>query len=64
MLESKRVGNRFTYKMDCSGSPPSSVDGTFGSNAYDGQMRIVMKGTPDAMDLKFRGRRVGDCTAK
>jgi len=66
MLESKRTGNRFTYKMDCSGSHPATVDGaiTFGSNAYDGQMRMVMKGTTDAMDMKFSGRRVGDCTAK
>jgi hypothetical protein len=66
MLESKRTGNRFTYKMDCSGSHPSTVDGaiTLGSNAYDGKMHIVMKGSNDAMDMSFIGRRVGDCTAK
>ena len=66
MLESRRTGNRFIYKMECSGSPSSTVDGamTFGSNAYDGQMHIVMKGTNDTMDMKFSGKRVGDCTAK
>lgn len=66
LVESKRVGNRFIYKMDCSGSHPSTVDGaiTFGGNTYDGQMHMVMKGTSDAMDMKFSGKRVGDCTAK
>lgn len=66
LLESKRAGNRFTYKMDCSGTHPSTVDGaiTFGSNAYDGSMHMVMKATGDAMDMKFSGKRVGDCTAK
>lgn len=66
MLESKRAGNTFTYKMDCSGSHPSTVDGriTFGSNAYDGKMHMVMKGSNDAMDMTFTGKRVGDCTAK
>ncbi|HEV2685027.1 MAG TPA: DUF3617 family protein [Actinomycetota bacterium] len=65
MLESGRTGNKFTYKMDCSGSHPSTVDGaiTFGSNAYDGKMHMVMKGTNDAMDMSFTGKRVGDCTA-
>ena len=66
MLESRRTGNTFTYKMDCSGSHPSIVDGaiTFGGNAYDGKMHLVMKGTNDAMDMTFNGKRVGDCTAK
>ena len=66
MLDSKRTGNTFTYKMECSGSHPSTVDGaiTFGSNVYDGKMHMVMKGTNDAMDMTFSGKRVGDCTAK
>jgi len=66
MLDSKRVGNKFTYKMDCSGNHPSIVDGaiTFGNNAYDGRMHMVMKQGNDAMDMAFSGKRVGDCTAK
>ena len=65
MLESKRVGNKFTYKMDCTGSNPTTVDGaiTFGNNVYDGQMRMTMKQTKDTMDMTFTGKRVGDCAA-
>lgn len=65
MLESKRVGNKFTYKMDCVGNDPTTIDGaiTFGTNAYDGQMRMTRKQTKDAMDMTFTGKRVGDCAA-
>ena len=66
MLDGKRVGNKFTYKMDCSGNHPAIVDGaiTFASDAYDGRMRMAMKQTNDAMDMTFSGKRVGECTAK
>ena len=65
MIESKRVGNRFTYKMDCSGNYSAIVDGaiTFGNNAYEGQMRMAMKTTNDTMVMTFTGKRVGDCAA-
>src|SRR6266446_3538261 len=55
MIESKRVGNKFTYKMDCSGNYAAIVDGaiTFGDNAYDGRMHMAMKQTSDAMDMTF-----------
>jgi len=65
MVDSKRVGNKFTYKMDCAGDDPTTVDGTinFGNNVYDGQMRMTMKKTRDTMDLTLTGKRVGDCVA-
>jgi hypothetical protein len=65
MVDSKRVGNKFTYRMDCAGNDPTTVDGaiTFGNNAYDGQMRMTMKKTKDTMDMTFTGKRVGDCVA-
>jgi len=65
MIESKRAGSTFSYKMDCSGSHPSTVNGTitFGNNVYDGKMHMVTKGSNDAMDITFSGKRVGDCTA-
>jgi hypothetical protein len=65
MLDSKRTGNTVTYKMECAGSHPSTVEGTmtFASNAYDGKMHMVMKGSNDAMNMTFSGKRVGDCTA-
>ena len=66
MVGSKRTGNVFTYAMECSGTHASTVNGTitFGNTAYDGRMHLVMKGSNDAMDMTFSGRRVGDCTAK
>jgi len=65
MVESKRVGNKFTYKMECAGNDPTTIDGaiTFGNNVYDGQMRMTMKKTRDTMDMTLSGKRVGDCVA-
>ena len=65
MVDSKRVGNKFTYKMECVGNDPTTIDGaiTFGNNVYDGQMRMTMKKTRDTMDLTLTGKRVGDCVA-
>ena len=65
MVESKRVGNKFTYKMDCAGKDAATVDGaiTFGNNAYDGQMRMTMKQSSEAMNITFTGKRIGDCAA-
>jgi hypothetical protein len=65
VVDSKRAGNRFTYRMECTGNEPSTIDGdvTFGNNAYDGQMRMTMTKTNDTMNMKLSGKRVGDCTA-
>jgi uncharacterized protein DUF3617 len=65
MVDSKRVGNKFSYRMECTGDHAGTIEGaiSFGNNAYDGQMRMTMKGSSDAMTTTFSGRRVGDCTA-
>ena len=65
MVDSKRTGNKFAYKMECAGREPSIIVGelTFGANAYDGQMRMTMTKTNDTMNMAVSGRRVGDCTA-
>ena len=65
MVDSKRVGNKFTYKMECAGDDPTTIEGaiTFGNNVYDGQMRMTMKKTKDTMDMTLAGKRVGDCVA-
>ena len=65
VTDSKRVGNRLTYRMECTGSEPATIVGdlTFGNNAYDGQMRMTMTKTNDTMNMALSGRRVGDCTA-
>jgi hypothetical protein len=65
VVDSKRTGNRLTYKMECTGNEPSTIVGdlTFGNNAYDGQMRMTMTKTNDTMNMALSGRRIGDCTA-
>lgn len=65
MVDSKRSGSKFTYKMECTGNDPMTMIGemTFGNNTYDGQMRMTMTKTNDTMNMAVSGRRVGDCTA-
>jgi Protein of unknown function (DUF3617) len=65
VVDSKRVGSKFTYKMECTGNEPMTMVGemTFGNNAYDGQMRMTMTKTNDTMNMAVSGKRVGDCTA-
>jgi hypothetical protein len=66
MVDSKRAGNKFSYRMECSSPEPSVIVGelTFGNDAYDGQMRMTMTRTNDTMNMALSGRRVGDCTAR
>jgi len=65
VVDSKRTGNRVTYRMECAGSEPSVIVGdlTFGNNTYEGQMRMTLTKTNDTMNMALSGRRVGDCTA-
>ena len=65
MVDSKRTGSKFTYKMECTGKEPMTMVGemNFGTNAYDGQMRMTMTRTNDTMNMSVSGKRVGDCTA-
>jgi hypothetical protein len=65
MVDSKRTGSKFTYKMECTGKEPMTMVGemNFATNAYDGQMRMMMTKTNDTMNMAVSGKRVGDCTA-
>ena len=65
MLESKRTGNKYTYKMECGGSEPSTAEGevTFAAGAYQGKVKVVMAKMPQPMQMNFSGQRVGNCTA-
>ena len=65
VLESKRVGTKFSYQMECAGSHPSTVVGevVFGNNVYDGRMKMTMNNADQTMNMVFSGKRVaGDCT--
>ena len=66
--DSKRAGNKVTYKMVCTGKDTMTVAGetTFGTNSYDGRMAMSgkMDGQQVEMNQTYSGKRVGDCTAK
>ena len=65
VVDSKRTGNKLTYKMTCSTPEPSIVEGEtqFGSSAYDGRMRMTMTSSNQSMQMTYAGKRVGACTA-
>jgi len=65
MVDSKRTGNKFTYKMACGGSEPATMDGevVFGPSAYEGKMRMTMTKTNESMQMTYSGQRIGSCTA-
>ena len=67
MLESKRTGNKVTYKMACTGKEAMTVAGetTFGTNAYDGRMAMSGKADGQSFEMSqtYSGKRVGDCTS-
>ena len=67
VLESKRVGNRMTYTMACTGEQAMNIAGetTFAADRYDGRMRMSTSqgGQPMEMTQTYAGRRVGGCTA-
>jgi hypothetical protein len=65
--ESKRVCNKLTYKMVCTGKDAMTVAGetAYGANSYEG--RMVMSGKMDGQQVEmsqtYTGKRVADCTA-
>ncbi len=65
--DSKRVGNKLTYKMVCTGKDAMTVAGemTYGTNSYEGRMVMTgkMEGQPVEMTQTYAGKRVADCTA-
>ncbi|HET7031987.1 MAG TPA: DUF3617 domain-containing protein [Casimicrobiaceae bacterium] len=65
--DSKRVGNKVTYKMVCTGKDPMTITGesNFGSGSYEGRMAMSgkMDGQQVEMNQTYSGKRVGDCTA-
>lgn len=66
LVDSKTVGNKVTFTMDCEGKEPMIVQGeiTSSPNAYDGKMRMKSKRKGDDTEFTqvFSGRKVGACT--
>jgi hypothetical protein len=65
VVDSKRTGNKLSYRMTCTTPEPSTVEGEtqFGSGAYDGKMRMMMTSSKQSMQMTYSGKRVGACTA-
>ena len=66
-VDSKRVGNKYTFRMVCDGKNKMTANGeiTFKDGAYDGRMEMAgtMEGQPVNMTQVYSGKRVGTCTA-
>ena len=67
MVDSKRVGNKVTFKSVCEGKDNMTGTGevTFGDGTYSGktQMTGTMQGQPMSMTQTYSAKRVGSCTA-
>jgi len=65
IVDSKRTGNKFTYKMACGGTEPATMEGEvlWGTGAYEGKMRMTTTKTNESMQMTYSGQRVGSCAA-
>ena len=67
VVDQKRVGNKFTFRVACSGKEPMTGSGefTYSADSYDGRMQ--MKGTSGGqsfdMTQTVSGKKVGNCTS-
>ena len=66
-VESKRTGNKYTFKSVCEGKNKLTSVGevTFGDGIYNGRMQVsgTVEGQPMNMTQTYSGKRVGNCTA-
>lgn len=62
MTDYQTVGNKITWKMECSGRSPMTGNGemVYTNDTYTGQMLMNMQG--QTMTMKMNGVRLGDCT--
>jgi hypothetical protein len=65
IVDSKRTGNKYTYKMACAGAEPTTVDGevVWGTGAYEGKMKVTMTKTKESMHMSYTGQRISSCVA-
>ena len=62
MVDYQTVGNKVTWKMECTGQNPMTGTGemVYTDNTYAGTMTMLMQG--QTMTMKMNGVRLGDCT--
>ena len=66
MSDYKAEGNKVSWKMACTGAQPMSATGEFvyAADSYTGVMKMDMTrgGQPIVTNMKYTGKRIGDCT--
>lgn len=62
----KTVGNRTTWKVECTGRDKMKGDGeiTMGQGSYKGMLKLKMEGEDEVMVTEYSARLVGRCEAK
>lgn len=58
----KTVGNTTTWKMACTGAQPMTGEGTMTVTGDAYASTMVMRTGRGTMNLKAKGRRLGDCS--
>ncbi len=61
MTESKQSGNKFTWKVVCTGQNKGTGEGeiTFKGTSYEGKMAFKSEGMK--MTSRYKAKRIGDC---
>lgn len=67
VAESKRTGNKLTYRMTCkdgNNDYTATGESTWSGNSYEGRMRMSgkMEGQTMDMTMTYTGTRAGNCT--
>lgn len=67
VLDQKRSGNKFTFRVACTGKNPMTGSGefTYATDSYDGRMQMkgTAEGQPFDMTQTVSGKKVGNCTS-
>jgi hypothetical protein len=60
--DQKMDGNKFTWKMECTGAVAMTGDGemVFNGDSYTGKVNMNMAGQGQ-MSMQMTGKRIGDC---
>ncbi len=68
LIEGRRAGNRYVYKMACKSAKNDYVaegENSWSAGGYDGTMRMVGKMDGEQVDMKmsYSGKRAGNCVS-
>ena len=68
VLESKRIGNKVSYRMACRNAKDdytATGESTWSGSGYQGRMQMVgkMQGEQMEMTMAYTGMRAGNCTS-